>query len=162
MESFWDHFSIILGSFYDHFGIILGSFWDHFRIILGQFWDDFWIILGSFWDEFGMTFQIPIYFKRTYFMNHTNCFKLADFFLIFLICPIFIKDFSFFKPKIQSISCTIYFNSGPTFKKKWVTNQNNWPRTSGWGHIKVRTAAGEPRTVGGRRICDGWFQTRMT
>ena len=87
---------------------------------MGPFWDDFWIILGSFWDHFGMTFQIPIYFKRTYFMNHTNCLKLVDFFVFFLICPIFIKDFIFFKSKIQSISCTIYFNSGPTFKKKWV------------------------------------------
>ena len=46
-----------------------------------------------------MTFQIPIYFKRTYFMNHTNCLKLADFFVFFLICPIFIKDFKLFQIK---------------------------------------------------------------
>ena len=36
MESFWDHFGVILGSFWDHFGIVLGSFWNHFGIVLGS------------------------------------------------------------------------------------------------------------------------------
>ena len=54
MESFWDHFGIILESFWDNLGIILGSFWNHYSIILESFWDDFGIILGPFWNQFGI------------------------------------------------------------------------------------------------------------
>ena len=58
VNSFWNHFEIILGSFWDHFRIILGSFKDHFGIILGLFWDHFGISLGLFWDYFGDHFAI--------------------------------------------------------------------------------------------------------
>ena len=57
--------------------------------------DNFGIILGSVWDDF----QIPIYFKRTYFMNHTNCLKLADLFRIFFDLSDFYKGFYFFQIK---------------------------------------------------------------
>ena len=56
--------------------------------------DKFGIILGSVWDDF----QIPIYFKRTYFMNHTNCFKLADFSNFFDLSS-FYKGFYFLQIK---------------------------------------------------------------
>ena len=49
-----------LGSFDDDFGIILESFWNHFEIILEQFRDD----LGSFWMG-GWTIDRKRYPKQT-------------------------------------------------------------------------------------------------
>ena len=50
LESFWDHFGIILESFGDDLGIILESFLDHFgniEVILGS-WDHFGVLLKPF------------------------------------------------------------------------------------------------------------------
>ena len=130
---------------------------------MGPFWDDFWIILGSFWDHFGMTFQIPIYFKRTYFMNHTNCLKLADFFLFVLICPIFIKDFSFFfqikKSNLFLVQSTSTLDllskrNGSKHQKETPANQ---PKERGLGPLESPRggAQGSPSGPKPRRVPKG-------